>query len=73
MSWNTTYELAEQHRNEMLHHAAQARLARTVRKDRNTGNAFRSLVARFARTTTQPVVIAKVDTLPVPAERSAAA
>lgn len=70
MSWNTTYELAEQHRNEMLNYAAQARLARTVRKNRPS---VRSLVARFSRTATQPVVMAKVDTLPVPAEHTVAA
>lgn len=73
MSWNTTSELAEQHRNEMLTYAAEARLARTARPASKSHNGLRGLVARFARPATRPVVVAKVDTLPVPAEHTVAA
>jgi hypothetical protein len=71
MDWNSTYQLSEQHRNDLLNTAAEARLARIARKGKS--NLFQSLVARFAKPTPQPAVIAKVDTLPVPGKTTVAA
>jgi hypothetical protein len=70
MNFHTSYNLAEQRRNEMLDHAAQTRLARTARKS-NT-SVLRTFTARFARPAAQPVVV-QIDTFPVPSNRSAAA
>jgi hypothetical protein len=70
MDWNTTYQLAEQHRNDMLKSAAEARLARTAR---NGNSFFQGLVARFTKTDAQPATVAPVETLPVAVKHTAAA
>jgi len=71
MNFHTTSELANQRRNEMLATAAEHRLARSARK--SNGHVLSNVIARFARTTPQPVVVTQIDTFPVPGNHSAAA